>query len=485
MFFARLKTLTRTVGFRIAIWHSIIFVAGAALVFTAAYLLLRRSVDEQSMDIIEFRLNQFVQEYERGGKKAVVDLCKLRRGRAQKAFFVRLADAQNKTEFLRDPDDWSEFQPQKLEKRPVSKELEWTDLPGIDGTVLRLATIPVASGAVLQVGKTMEVSQELLDRFRYALLGIAAVVIVAGAVGGALAAFRALRPANQLTANVLSILDTGKFDARVSSRGTGDEIDELVRCFNAMLGKIDVLIRGMRDSLDNVAHDLRTPMTRLRNIATKAVEKDYDKEASHEALGDCLEESERVLTMLVTLMDITEAETGVMKLDHHPVNVSKLVAQVVDLYHHVADEKKITLAVDVPGDIVVSGDAGRLQRALGNLMDNGIKFTPEGGQVTVRAFRRAESVGIEVIDTGEGISKDEMNRIWERLYRVDKSRSHRGLGLGLSFVKAIVEAHGGNVTVHSVVGQGARFVVELPVHRTGATPPAAPEKEPAYFLPMQ
>jgi heavy metal sensor kinase len=462
MFFARLKRLARTVGFRIAIWHSITFIAGAVLVFGAAYFLLQRSVDEQSRDIIEFRLNQFVQEYERGGKNAVIELCKLRKGRAQRAFFVRLADAKNTTVFLRDPDDWSEFQPQRLEGRSVPKELEWADLAGTDGTVLRVATMKMADGTVLQVGKTMEVSQELLDRFRYALFGIAAVVIVAGVVGGALAAFRALRPAHQLTATVRSILDTGKFDARVPLRGTGDEIDELVQCFNAMLGKIDVLIRGMRDSLDNVAHDLRTPMTRLRNIATKAVEKDYDKAAAHEALEDCLEESERVLTMLVTLMDISEAETGVMKLEHHPVNIATLVAQVVDLYHHVADEKKIALVVEVPGEIQVSADAGRLQRALGNLMDNAIKYTPEGGRVTVRAVRHGESVAIEVTDTGEGISKDEMNRIWERLYRVDKSRTHRGLGLGLSFVKAIVEAHGGKVMVHSVVGQGARFVVELP-----------------------
>lgn len=462
MSFDNLKRFLRTVGFRIALWHSTTFIVGAALVFGAAFFLLQRSIDEQTEEAIEFRLIQFESEYGRGGMEAVVNLCKLRLGRAQKAYFVRLADAQNRTSFLRDPDEWAEFSPDELVAQPVGESLGWVELGGIDGTVLHIATKRLKDGAILQVGKTLEARKELLDRFRSAMFGITGLVILAGAIGGASAAFRALRPVHALTATVESILDTGKFAARVPSRGTGDEIDELVQCFNVMLGKIDLLIKGMRDSLDNVAHDLRTPMTRLRIIATKAIEQDYDKEACHDALNNCLEESERVLTMLVTLMDIAEAETGVMKLDHDSVNVRRIVGQIIDLYEHVAEEKDIAIMVDVPAHLRLSGDAARLQRALGNLMDNALKFTPAGGRVMIKAVSVDGGTTIEVSDTGEGIPQGELERIWERLYRVEKSRTQRGLGLGLSFVKAIVEAHQGTMSVESRIGHGAQFKVFLP-----------------------
>ena len=145
-----------------------------------------------------------------------------------------------------------------------------------------------------------------------------------------------------------------------------------------------------------------------------------------------------------------------------PVGLPVLVDQVVDLYQHVAEEKGIDLHPVIPAGLEVHGDRGRLQRALGNLVDNAIKYTPEQGRVEIRAKRVDSKIQIEVADNGAGIPIEDQTRIWERLYRVDKSRSQRGLGLGLSFVKAIVEAHGGKVNVESEQGRGARFIMQLP-----------------------
>jgi signal transduction histidine kinase len=184
--------------------------------------------------------------------------------------------------------------------------------------------------------------------------------------------------------------------------------------------------------------------------------------AAREALADCLEESERVLSMLNTLMDITEAEAGMMKLQREPADLCQLAKEVVELYEYVAEEKKITIHTDLPAPCQASVDRTRVRQVFANLLDNAVKYTPEGGSVTV-SVRDDTSQAVAVFrDTGIGIPAEEQDKVWARVYRGDKSRSQRELGLGLSLVKAVVEAHGGKVAVSSQVDQGAEFTVRLP-----------------------
>ena len=212
-------------------------------------------------------------------------------------------------------------------------------------------------------------------------------------------------------------------------------------------------------------HYLRTPMARLRGSAEQALQT-ADTEACREALADSLEESERVLTMLKTLMDISEAETGTMKLNLERLDLADSIRDVIDLYSIIAEEKKVTLHSDVPKELFLQADRPRLQQALANLVDNAIKYNSSGGRVDISACQKDQQVFITVKDTGMGIPAADIPRIWERLFRGDKSRSQKGLGLGLCLVKAVVQAHRGQVDVESQPGQGSVFTIRLPANAT-------------------
>ena len=289
------------------------------------------------------------------------------------------------------------------------------------------------------------------------------VVLLAGLVGGRALASSALAPLRQLAATIRSILEGGPTTARVPVHAARDELSELALLVNQMLDRIDALIAAMRSSLDHVAHDLRTPVARLRGLAESALRTDRDGPEYRAALADIVDEADRVATMLDALMDLAEAEAGTMALRTAPVDLAEIVADAADLYADVAGQKGIQLATSLPGPLRIEGDRNRLAQAVANLLDNAVKYTPAGGTVGVTLTKESNAAVLTVTDTGIGIPPDELSRVWDRLFRGDRSRSQRGLGLGLSMVKAIAERHGGSVGVTSAPGAGSTFTLRLPL----------------------
>jgi heavy metal sensor kinase len=458
-----LKQLRKKIGFRLAVWYSGIFILSALFLFALAYFLLSSSLHKQDHEAIQLRLEELSALYQTGGRELLEREVTIEKKFEKKIpFFIRLAGRENETLFLYIPYQWVEFDIKQLEKVPLKTTITWTRLPVKNNrNALEVASIPLSNDYLLQVGKSTEDRAKILRHFRGIFTAVMVPLIVFGFAGGAFLAFRALRPIRHLISTVRSV-GPGRMDARVPSPQTGDELDELTTLFNGMLEKIETLINGMRDSLDNVAHDLRTPITRFRGSAEMALQSDQNLEIYREALTDCIEESERMLTMLNTLMDISEAETGVMKLDTQSVNVSALIEGVVELYRYVAEDKGILVHTVTSNDLYLTADPNRMRQILANLLDNALKYTPSGGRIDIEAHHSGQQIVILVKDTGIGIHQEELPRIWDRLYRCDQSRSQKGLGLGLSLVKAIVQAHKGQIEVFSNPGKGSTFTISLP-----------------------
>jgi heavy metal sensor kinase len=329
-----------------------------------------------------------------------------------------------------------------------------------------VGTTPDGRNYLLQVGLPLKPMDEALSRYRDLLMWrVPIALVVAVAASWWLSKF-ALLPLTRV-ADAVRTVDVQTLERRLPVRGAGDELDRVVEAFNATLGRLEVAVGHMRQFSAAMAHELRTPLAALRGEIDLAWQAPAASPAQRERFASQLEEIDRLTRLIDRILTLARAESGQIKLTRAPVDLSELAIRLVELIEPIAAAKSIELRCKASAGVVVEGDAGWLERLVLNLVDNAVKFTGEAGRVEVRVAREASAGGdiarLEVEDTGVGLSPEDTQRVFERFFRADASRSTEGAGLGLSLVKWIAEQHRGDISVKSRPGAGSTFTVTLPI----------------------
>lgn len=330
---------------------------------------------------------------------------------------------------------------------------------------IQIQTTLLSDGRALQVGKGsfLEIDQKSL--LRQLLLVFAALSTLFSVISGIVMMFITLRPIDRITASMSTIINSGAFEKGAPPvKSMIAELNTLGQLFTVMTQKYANLIVAMRQTIDNVAHDFRTPLTRIRGAAELALSESELSPVLGSTLADIIEDCDHAQLQLQNLMDVREMESGFVKLDIQPFSLEELLSEIIDLYSLVAEDKRITLSKNYPHSTIMTyGDRTRLARVFANLLDNALKYTPQAGSVTLTISHVAEAVKVSVSDTGIGIPPGELTLIWQRLFRGQQVRhSEKGLGLGLNIVQVIIAAHHGSVDVQSAINAGTTFTVTLP-----------------------
>jgi signal transduction histidine kinase len=256
-------------------------------------------------------------------------------------------------------------------------------------------------------------------------------------------------------------ITNGAYDRRVQIKGRYKEIERLGATFNRMLDRIQSLLNSMKEINDNIAHDLRSPLTIIRGVAEMSLLKGKSVDDYKDMAASTIEECDTLIGMINTMLDITEAEAGVNGIKAEEFELVTLVREACELFRPITEEKKINLKTDLPESLTFKSDRKKMQRIVTNLLENAIKYTPEDGTVAVSALAQNGEIRIEFEDTGIGISESDLPHIFERFYRCDRSRSQSGVGLGLSLVKAYTESINGTIHVESTLNEGSIFALRF------------------------
>lgn len=454
------NSLLRTSTFRLVALYLGLFVLSTGAVLGYVYWNTAGLLNRQTDETIQAETTGLAEQYRQGGLAQLVRIIAGRSREAGESIYLVTNFAGKKVTGnisampanIPEGEGWVEF-PYTI-----------TDAGGTDPHEARAYLFRLAGGFSLLVGRDVQERRYFVRLIRQALYWAIGLILALGLAGGVLISRNFLRRIDAISTTSRSIM-SGDLSERMEVSGTGDELDRLAVSLNEMLDQIERLMNAMREVTDNVAHDLKTPLTRLRARLEDAL-RTGSEPVYREALERTIEEADQLLKTFNSLLSIARAEAGETRASMEQVDIAPMLSDVVELYEPLVEEAGGTIAVDVAGRCRVRGDGQLLAQVVSNLLDNALKYgAVEGGpplHVVVTASRVGDSVEIVVADNGPGIPEDQRTRALERFVRLDTSRTRPGSGLGLSLVVGVARLHGGEFRLEENT-PGLRAVLKLPI----------------------
>jgi signal transduction histidine kinase len=464
-----LGKLLRTTAFKLTLVYLTVFALFA--VFLLAYFAwnTRRLITEQITQTVDAEITGLAEQYRQGGIRRLVFVVDARSRRPGSSLYLVTTRAGeglagnvgSLATGILETSGWTETAYRRLD-----------DPDGVEHHALvRVFQLP--AGFRLLVGRDLEERERLYDIVLAAGRWSLAIVIVLGVAGGFFVTRRVLKRVDAMTETTRKIMD-GDLAGRLPIAGTGDELDRLATNLNAMLERIEALMHGLKEVSDNIAHDLKTPLTRLRNRCEEALRLAEDESQYRAALESTIEESEALIRTFNALLMIARAESGQARDGMTDIDAAEIARGVGELYEPLADDKGIHLKVEAPAAAPVHGNRELISQALANLVDNAIKYgagmNGAEAEIVVTARGEGDRILLAVADSGGGIPAADRGRAVERFVRLEQSRSQPGSGLGLSLASAVARLHGGDLKLEDN-HPGLRTVISLP--RAESVPPAA------------
>ncbi|MHB8770792.1 MAG: sensor histidine kinase [Syntrophales bacterium] len=454
-----------SLSFRLTIWYAGIFAVTSLVAFFLFYLLITTVIREGTDQELAGQAEQFSLVLRERGIEAVETFALLEAQAAGvKKVFFRLLYPNGEAFSSSSMSYWQDIAVHKeaVERLIAGQRRVYeTVLLSARKDQVRVLYALIGPGVILQVGRSMESSSRIVAVFRGIFLTTMALLLGLATGVGWFMARRAVSGVEAVT-RTARIVAGGSLEKRVPVKSRGDEIDQLAMTFNQMLDRIQTLVTELREMSDNIAHDLKNPITRIRGSAEVTLTTARTLPEYETMAASAIEECDRLLDMINTMLMISKTEGGVEMPAAEAIDLAALAREACELFGTTAEDREVKMTCTVPDSCPLQGDARMIRRLIANLLDNALKYTPPGGAVTVSVVESGQQALLAVRDTGMGIPAGDLPRIFERFYRGDQSRSQTGIGLGLSLARAIARAHRGEITVTSAPGAGSTFTVTLP-----------------------